>query len=217
MIRIEGSRIGALALGVLVVLGVGAQTPPPAPKPQETKPAQVAPPPDEPKDPGAGLPAPVDPKTFRIGAQDVLKITVWREQDLGGMVGVRPDGMVTLNLLGEIPVIGLTPLEFQSKLKEKYADLVNNPIVTVEVMSVRSKYYYVTGNVGHGGQFPLVLPTTMLEALTLAGGPGEFANKKKIVIMRGAKRLNFNYSDVIKGKNLDQNIYVESGDFIIVK
>ena len=213
MWMIEASRILALALALS---SANAQAPA-APKAQEAKPAQVTPPPAEPKDPGIGLPAPVDPKTFKIGAQDVLRVGVWREPDLGGTVGVRPDGMITLNLLGDIPVLGLTPLEVQGKLKEKYSDLVNNPIITVEVLSVRSKFYYVTGNVGHGGQFPLILPTTMLEALALAGGPGEYAKKKDIVIMRGSKRLKFNYDDVIKGRNLDQNIYVENGDFIIVK
>jgi polysaccharide export outer membrane protein len=88
--------------------------------------------------------------------------------------------------------------------------------VTVQVQAVRSKRYYVTGEVFRPGAYPLVVPTTVFEALTLAGGFREFANKKNITIVRGAKRLKFNYNDVVKGKNLDQNVTIESGDHIIV-
>ena len=171
--------------------------------------------PSEPK-PVENLPAPVDPKTYKIGPEDVLQLIVWREADLGGTVGVRPDGMITVNLIGELQVNGLTPLELKEKLTHEYVKLVNNPVVTVHVLSVRSKKYYISGQVSRTGQFPLVVPITVLEALTMAGGPVEFANKKKIVIMRGDKRIYFNWKEVISGKNLQQNIYVENGDFIIV-
>jgi polysaccharide export outer membrane protein len=105
----------------------------------------------------------------------------------------------------------------EGELKERFGKLVINPIVTVTVQTVRSKKYFISGAVGRSGVFPLVVPTTVLQALTMAGGPSEFANKKKIVIMRGDKRLFFNWNDVIKGKNLGQNILLENGDFIIVK
>ena len=82
---------------------------------------------------------------------------------------------------------------------------------------VRSRKYYINGYVGRTGSFPLVVPTTVLEALTIAGGLSEYADKKNIVIMRGDKRFKFNFKDVIKGKNMSQNIYLENGDFIIVE
>jgi polysaccharide biosynthesis/export protein len=90
-------------------------------------------------------------------------------------------------------------------------------VVSVQMKAIRSSKYYITGNVGRTGMFPLVVKTTVLEALTLAGGLGEWANKKKIVILRGKERLFFNYTEVIKGKKLEQNIEVQNGDFIIVE
>lgn len=194
-----------------MMVSAAGQQPAAAPKPQEQKGAAPAE-----KAPGDGLAAPVDPKTYKIGPEDVLRLLVWREPELSGMVGVRPDGMITIPLVGEIQVNGLTPLELGARLKEEYGKLVNNPVVSVEVTQVRSKKYYLSGNVNRPGQFPLVVPITVLEALTLGGGPSEYANKKKIVIMRGTKRFYFNWNDVIKGKNLDQNIYLENGDFVII-
>lgn len=162
-------------------------------------------------------PAAVDPKTYKVGPEDVLGIQVWKEGELSGSVVVRPDGMITVPLVGELQVNNLTPREIEDRLKEQFAKVVNNPVVTVVVQTVRSKKYYIQGQVGRSGVFQLVVPITILEALTLAGGPTEFANKKNIVIMRGDKRIKFNWNEVIKGKNLSQNIYVENGDFIIVK
>ncbi|MFN7925762.1 MAG: polysaccharide biosynthesis/export family protein [Bryobacteraceae bacterium] len=172
---------------------------------QEAKPGEPA------------LPAPVDPKTYKIGAEDVIRVSVWREPELSFTAGVRPDGMITAPLIGEVQVSGLTPLELGGKLKEEFSKLVNNPVVSVDVQQVRSRKYYITGQVGKPGQFPLVVPLTVLEALTLAGGPTEFANKKKITIMRGTQRFYFNWNEMLKGKNPQQNIYVENGDFIVVK
>jgi polysaccharide export outer membrane protein len=180
-----------------------------APKPEGVKEGDRAP-------AGPATAAPVDPNKYKIGAEDVLKITVWREAELSGQVAVRPDGMVTIPLVGEVQVAGLTPIELTDRLKSEFAKLVNNPVVSVEVWLVRSRKYYIAGMVPRPGQYSLVVPVTVLEALTLAGGPTEWANKKKITIMRGAQRLKFNWNDVIKGKNLGQNVYLEPGDFINV-
>jgi len=105
----------------------------------------------------------------------------------------------------------------KEKLRVEFGKLVNSPIVQVIVREVRSRKYYINGYVGRTGSFPLVVPTTVLEALTIAGGLSEYADKKNIVIMRGDKRFKFNFKDVIKGKNMSQNIYLENGDFIIVE
>lgn len=161
-------------------------------------------------------PAPVDPKTFIIGAEDILMIRVWREPEHSGLVVVRPDGKITLPLLGDIQAGGLTPDKLDAEITQALSKYINNPDVIVSVQSVRSKRYYVSGEVNRSGAFPLIVPTTVLEALTLAGGFRDFANKKNIVILRGNKRLKFNYNDVIKGKNLSQNVLLENGDHIVV-
>ncbi len=160
--------------------------------------------------------APVDPRTYKIGPEDVLSVRVWREPELSGLVTVRPDGMITAALVGDIQVNGMTPEALGDKLKAAYATYINNPIVQVAVQAVRSKKYYVTGQIQRTGAFPLIVPTTVMEALAQSGNFADFANKKKIVVMRGDKRFQFNYNEVVKGKNLDQNIYLENGDFIIV-
>ena len=87
---------------------------------------------------------------------------------------------------------------------------------TVTITQVNSKKYYITGQVFRAGEFPLVTPTRVFDALANSAGFRDFANKKKIVIIRGAQRLRFNYDDIIKGKNLDQNIFLENGDTIVV-
>jgi polysaccharide export outer membrane protein len=175
----------------------------------------------EPLKPEAGLAAetvgaPVDPKTYKLGAEDIIYIRVWREPELSGAAIVRPDGQITMPLIGEIQATGLTPLELGARVTEKLSQFVNRPEVIVSVQSVRSKRYYVTGEVLRSGAFPLVVPTTVLEALTLAGGFREFANTKNITVLRGGKKFRFNYKDVIKGKNMSQNILLENGDYIIV-
>jgi polysaccharide biosynthesis/export protein len=170
-----------------------------------------------PQEPVAETAAPVDPKTYKIGAEDVLLIRVWREPDLSGPVAVRPDGKFTLPLVGEVMAADLTPEEVGSKITEELSKVMNRPQVIVSVQSVNSKKYYIAGEVNRPGVYPLAVPTTVLQALTGAGGFREFANLKNIVILRGEERIKFNYKDVIKGKNLKQNILVEPGDHIIVQ
>lgn len=166
---------------------------------------------------GPVVAAPVDPKTYKIGPEDVLLIDVWKEPDLSGLVQVRPDGRISPRLIPELEVAGLTPDVLAEKLRGEFGKMVLNPIVQVVVREVRSRKYYLNGNVSRSGAFPLVVPITVLEALTLAGGLSEWADKKNIIIMRGDKRFKFNYKDVIKGKNMSQNIYLENGDFVIVE
>ena len=198
--------------------------------PPDQKPTQNAPPADQgatpkteenapPASPSAvAVPAiaPVDPKTFVIGAEDTLLIQVWREPELTRPVLVRPDGKISLPLVREIQAAGRTPDQLAADLQKALGEYIKNPEVTVTVNQVNSKKYYVTGEVGRTGAFPLVVPTRVLDALTVAGGFREFANTKKIVILRNGERLKFNYKDVIKGKNPEQNILLENGDYIIV-
>jgi polysaccharide export outer membrane protein len=160
--------------------------------------------------------APVDPNTYIIGAEDILLVRVWREPELSSGVQVRPDGKITLPLIGELQAAGLTPQALKTKVVEALTEYINKPEVIVSLQSVQSKKYYITGEVNRTGTFPLVVPVNVLEALTNAGGFREFANTKKITILRGGKILKFNYNDVVKGKNQEQNITIENGDYIVV-
>jgi polysaccharide export outer membrane protein len=160
----------------------------------------------------------VDLKTYRIGPEDVLQIKVWQEPQLSGIVQVRPDGVITPDLIGEVQVNGMTPEQLRERLVAEYSKLVNNPLVNVSVQAVRSKKYFVSGQgVLKNGEFPLVVPTTVMEALVKAGPFTEWANKKKIIIMRGDKRHFFNYEDYVnKAKKPETNIFLENGDLVIV-
>ncbi|MGQ9635159.1 MAG: polysaccharide biosynthesis/export family protein [Bryobacteraceae bacterium] len=160
---------------------------------------------------------PVDPNTYVIGAEDVLRILVWREPELSGQYLVRPDGMITLPLLKrDIKAGGLTPKQLEIEITKAYEEFITKPSVTVSVATVNSKKYFIIGGVNRPGQYPLVVPTTVLQALAIAGGLREFADARNIVIIRGPKRYKFNYRDVIRGRNMVQNIYLESGDIITV-
>jgi polysaccharide export outer membrane protein len=160
--------------------------------------------------------APVDPATFEIGPEDILRISVWREPELSSAVQVRPDGKITLPLIGEVQAAGQTPESLKAKIVEALSEFINKPEVMVVLHSVQSRRYYISGEVNRPGTYPLVVPVTVLEALTNAGGFREFANTKKIRILRKGKVIYFNYKDVSRGKNLNQNIAVENGDHIFV-
>ena len=181
---------------------------------QEPKPAEVSKPTLEEAAKGVG--APVDPRTFKIGPEDILLIRVWREPELSGQMVVRPDGKITMPLIREVHASGITPEQLAARVTEALSQYLNNPQVLVQVLAVRSKRYMVSGEIQRPGAYPLAVSTTVFEAITLAGGFRDFANKKKITIVRGDKRLRFNYNDVVKGKNLTQNVQLENGDKIIV-
>lgn len=159
---------------------------------------------------------PVDPSTYIIGSEDILRVFVWENPNVSGPVTVRPDGMISLPLINDVKAGGITPKQLKDLISKAYEEFIIKPEVTISVMAVNSKFYYVSGEVNRPGQYPLVTAKTVMQALTIAGGVREFANKKNIVITRGPKRYKFNYNDVIKGKNRQQDIYLESGDMINV-
>ncbi len=188
---------------------------------QGTKPAGGAPP--EPKaevvEPVKPMSVPgsnVNPKTYTLGPDDVIYVRVWREPDLSGQLTVRPDGKITMPLIADVQAAGLTPDQLSAVLAKNLEAVVKAPQVMVAVQQVRSKRYYISGEINRPGAYPLATPIKVFEALTLAGGFREFANKKKITIVRGTRRFRFNWNEVVKGKNLDQNIFLESGDQVIV-
>ena len=159
----------------------------------------------------------VDPKTYKIGAEDVIAVKVWREPELSGPLMVRPDGKITLPLVGEMQAEGLTPDDLGKAITDALKDKLTRPEVFIQVQQVNSKKYFITGEVNRSGSFPLVTPISVFEAIGIAGGLREYANKKNIVIVRGNERLKFNYKEVIDGKNLKQNVMLQNGDHIIVQ
>jgi polysaccharide export outer membrane protein len=160
--------------------------------------------------------APVDPSTYTIGPQDVLEIRVWDQPQMSGTVTVRPDGKISLMFVGDIQAGSKTPSQLEADIAVQLLKLIKDPHVNVGVQAERSKRYFIQGNVRGQGEHYLIMPTTILQALVGAAF-GDFADQKHIIIARGAKRLKFNYKEVIKGKNLQQNIFLEPDDTIIVK
>jgi polysaccharide export outer membrane protein len=160
--------------------------------------------------------AAVDPGKYQIGPEDSLFVRVWREPDFTLPVAVRPDGKITMPLIGEVPAAGQSPLQLTATLKQLLTQYLNNPDVSVFVTEVRSRKFYIDGEVNRPGSFALVTPTSVLEALSHSGGFREFANTRKIRVLRGAEIHHFNYKEVTNGRHLEQNIAVENGDHIIV-
>lgn len=161
-------------------------------------------------------PLAVDPAKYEIGPEDLLFVRVWREPDFSLPVTVRPDGKITMPLIGDLQAAGKSPLQLTAELKKQLLRYLNNPDVSVFVTEVRSKKFYIDGEVNRPGAFALITPTSVLEALSRSGGFREFANAKKIRVLRGNEILRFNYKEVTNGKHLEQNIPIEDGDHIIV-
>ncbi len=158
---------------------------------------------------------------YTIGTEDLLSINVWKEPEVSRIVPVRPDGKISLPLVGDMDAVGLTPKQLQANLTRALQSYIANPEVTVIVQEVRSLKFNVLGEVAHPGSFNLSKPTTVLDALALAGGFREFAKTSKIYVLRvrpdGSQvRIPFNYKDVIKGGRLEQNVELEARDTIIV-
>ena len=158
----------------------------------------------------------VDSNKYLIGPEDVLFIKTWREPDFTLPVVVRPDGKITMPLIGELSASDLTPQQLTTNIKEQLNKYLTNPDVSIFVQDVRSKKYYIDGEVNRPGSYPLITPTRILETLSNAGGFKDFANIKDIRILRADRVLHFNYKDVTRGKHLEQNVYVENGDHVIV-
>ncbi|MFZ0637820.1 MAG: polysaccharide biosynthesis/export family protein [Candidatus Acidiferrales bacterium] len=161
-------------------------------------------------------PAPGD--TYRIGIDDQIQISVWREHDLSLSVVVRPDGVITMPLLNDIYVVGMTPEELAAALTLKLKTYVNEPQVTVSVQAIHSRKVYLIGEAAKQGSFPLNDRKTVLELLTEAGGIGQFAKGNSIYVLRlvngKEERIPFHYKAVIAGKG--QDVELMPGDKVIV-
>lgn len=164
-------------------------------------------------------PAVEDPN-YVIGEEDSLSISVWKEPDLSRSVPVRPDGKISLPLLNDVQATGLTPMQLADSITAKLRKFIADPQVTVIVNSIQSRRFFVLGEVGRVGSYPLLHGMTLLQALSGAGGFTQFANPKKIYLMRTENgkqvRYLFNYKDALQGKNPEQNIEIKPGDTIVV-
>ena len=164
-------------------------------------------------------PATTDP-AYVIGPEDVLDINVWKEPDVSRVVPVRPDGRISLPLINDVQAAGMSPQQLAKTVTEKLRKYFNEPQVTVIVTAINSQRVFVVGEVLRAGAFPLIPGMTVLQALSSAGGFTTFADVKKIHVMRLRDgkhiELPFNYRDVLKGDNPDQNIKLEPGDTVVV-
>jgi polysaccharide export outer membrane protein len=166
--------------------------------------------------PATGAAAPVDSNGYTVESPDILNVKVWHEPDFDCVCSVHPDGKITMPLIGDIEAGGKTPAAIEKSIKEALAKYVKDPLVTVTVQNVLSKKYYMDGEVNHPGEYELVSRTTILEAISKAGGLAAFASEKKIYVLRGDKKVPFNYKEVIHGKKLEQNVVLEPNDHVVV-
>lgn len=219
--RSIGPIVSVLLVSCGLALAQQAPTPPtPAPaEPQQAPPPAQTSPATQPKPsspPATAGGAPVDSNSYKVGPADVLYIQVWNEPEFSGPRAVQQNGNITLPLVGDLPAGGKTPIQIQDIVAKSLAKYVVKPLVTVTVQDVGSKKYYMDGLIARPGEYALVSPISILEAISKAGGLQDFANSKHIYILRGDKRIYFNYKDVLKGKHMEQNIQIEPGDHIVV-
>ena len=160
------------------------------------------------------------PKGFLIGPEDVLAVHFWRDQEMSGDVTVRPDGMITLPLVGDIRAAGLSPELLKDEIEKAASRLLTEPNVTVAVKEINSRKVFITGEVGKPGPYPLSGPRTVMQLIAIAGGVLEYADKDNILVLRTIngqqKSYKFRYSDVSRGKGLEQNIELQPGDTVVV-
>lgn len=161
-----------------------------------------------------------DPSVYRIGIDDELQISVWKEPDLSTSVVVRPDGKITMPLLNDVYVVGLQTVELQALLSEKLKGYVNEPQVTVVARGIKSRKVYVYGQVAKAGAYSLVERKTVLEVLAEAGGLSPFAKKRSIYVLREVDhkqvRIPFNYNDALKAKRPNDNFELFPADIVVV-
>jgi polysaccharide export outer membrane protein len=158
-------------------------------------------------------------RPFRIGREDVLDVAVWRDPDLSRTVPVRPDGFITMPLIGEVKAVGLTPDELAEDLKKKLAPYVQEPRLTVIVREVHSSRVFVTGEVTHPGAYPLRGRVSLVQAIALAGGFTDFADSDRILLIRTGEdgtRIPVRFRDLVKRSKDAPDLILRPGDTVIV-
>jgi polysaccharide export outer membrane protein len=159
-----------------------------------------------------------DPRTrpYVIGVSDVVRVTVWRDPNLSTDAAVRPDGTITLPLVGEIVAAGRTVVELQGDIGEHLSAFAKDAVVTIAVVEVNSYRFTVAGNVERPGMFTPRYYVTVSEAIALAAGPNRYASTGKMVIVRGTSRIPIDYDAILSGKSPEQDVVVLAGDAVRV-
>jgi polysaccharide biosynthesis/export protein len=164
--------------------------------------------------------SPAENSNFVIGNEDVLAISVWKDPELSRILPVRSDGKITLPLIGELQASGKTPTDLQAEIITDLQSFISKPKVTVMVQEIKSKRFNILGHVNKPGSYLLAPPTTVVDAIAIAGGFRDFAKTKSIYVLRddGGKqiRVPFNYKQVINGSDPEQNIELQPRDTIVV-
>ena len=164
--------------------------------------------------------AAVDPATYRVGPEDVLEISVWREEALKKDVLVRPDGGISYPLIGDIQAAGKTIADLRSEITTRLEKFIPDAVVSVTVLKAASQRIYVLGKVTKPGEFPVGRSVDVLQALSMSGGLAPFADANGIRIMRreGDRQvvLPFEYARVVRGEKLEQNVLLRPGDVVVV-
>jgi polysaccharide biosynthesis/export protein len=157
---------------------------------------------------------------YKIGKGDVLEINVWREPMLSGEIIVRNDGKISFTLLGDVQAADRTTSDLRDEIQERLKAFLGEPVVTVILRTAASQKFYVIGEIKTPGEFDLIKDMTVVQGIARAGGFTEWADKGNIILLRkedGAeKKIRINYKDIIKGKNVSQNILLRTNDTIIV-
>jgi len=191
----------------------------PAPAPQTAPALTTAATPADTHAPNSASSSLASSPTYVIGPEDVLLVTVWKEPSFSGTFTVRPDGVISLPLVGDIPSAGMTPLKLSDDIAVRLKKYITTPLVTVSVQGVNSKRVYMVGQIGRVGPLPLTPNMTPLEAIATAGGPAPFANLKHIYLLRNVggkkQRIPFNYKTAVKNGDM-QGITLQPGDTIVV-
>jgi len=162
----------------------------------------------------------LDLAEYRIGPEDVLQISVWKNEAMSRTVSVRPDGKISLPLLNDVQAAGRTPMEVREFLVKKMVEYTPAPEVSVIILEVRSFKVSVIGEVPRPGRYELKTATTVLDGLAMVGGFSQFASRTRIVVLRpegkGMKRIPFNYNKVISEGGEQENFYLRPGDIVVV-
>jgi polysaccharide biosynthesis/export protein len=166
----------------------------------------------------ANYAGPMDANRYVIGPEDSLQITVWKEPTLSGTIPVRPDGMISLVLVGDIPAAGMTPTALSTDISQRLKKYIQDPVVTVVVLGVNSQRVFLVGEVGKVGPVVMTPGMTPLQAIVTGGGITQFANSKRIYILRTTagkqQKIPFNYKQALKGEN--SGVSLLPGDTIVV-
>jgi polysaccharide biosynthesis/export protein len=235
MFRSSFTTAFAIATVLTAAAPAGAQTAAPAPAQPKTTAPQPAAPTATPTAPAPTTAAPVarpaapptdiatgikPPADYVIGVEDALDVIYWQDKDMSASVVVRPDGNISLPLLNDIKAAGLTPEELRVRVAQAATKFVEDPTVSVVIKAINSRRVYISGGIAKPGPYPLMDAMTVLQLISVAGGPTEYAKTEDIMILRkeNGKEVprRFNYKDVSRGKKLDQNIQLKPGDTIII-